>query len=503
MDLKFNRIIMHRSAAVKAIAFARHPGGGVAFIFAILFPIVMGAVGFGVDYATWLVRKQQLQAIADATALAVVSDMQVSGFDRNRAQAVAEGQVRSLAADKLGGDPIAVTTEPVRRRPVAKPDDPYTVAPANERDQPPTGVRVILSQRKRAIMTKFVTPYLTDIAVRAAAEIVGTSRVCVVALDGSSAAAIDLRDRARISASNCSVYAVSASAAAIDARDASQLSALKSCAVGGYAGSSLRYRPVPITGCPAIKDPLAERASPPVGGCRYTDKVIGNWSETLDPGTYCGGLILTSGAVVRLNPGIYVIKDGPLVVGTDSAHPLAGPGQVHPHDVAQCHCYHNGVSQADKHHMHCPNVPVRLPPASLSGDGVGFYFTGTVQAEYDGIARPMQFMPRSNVSLSAPTDGAMAGLLFFEERGAPTGRSFEVLSDDARRLVGTIYMPRGTFLVAANQTVADRSEYTAIVAQKLALSQEPRLVLNANYNATKVPVPQGLGQTSARPTLTQ
>ncbi len=241
---------MDRSAAVKAAAFARHPGGGVAFIFAILFPIVMGAVGFGVDYATWLVRKQQLQAIADATALAVVSDMQVSGFDRDRAQAVAEGQVRSLAADKLGGDPIAVATEPVTRRPVAKPDDPYTAVLADERDQPPTGVRVTLSQRKRAIMTKFVTPYLTDIAVRAAAEIVGTSRVCVVALDGTSAAAIDLRDRARISASNCSVYAMSTSAAAIDARDASQLAALKSCAVGGYAGPSQRYRPVPITGCP-------------------------------------------------------------------------------------------------------------------------------------------------------------------------------------------------------------------------------------------------------------
>ena len=64
---------------------------------AILFPIVMGSVGFGVDYATWLVRKQQLQAIVDATALAVVSDMQVAGYDRGRAQAVAEGQVRSLA----------------------------------------------------------------------------------------------------------------------------------------------------------------------------------------------------------------------------------------------------------------------------------------------------------------------------------------------------------------------------------------------------------------------
>jgi len=358
-------------------------------------------------------------------------------------------------------------------------------------------VTVILSQRKRAIMTKFVTPHLTDIAVQATAEIVGTSRVCVVALDGTSAEAIGLRDSARVSASNCSVYAMSSSGAAIDARGTSQLAALKSCAVGGYAGPSQRYQPVPITGCPAIKDPLAGRAAPPVGGCTYTGKLVGNWSEVLNPGTYCGGLVLTAGANVKLNPGIYVIKDGPLVVGPDMI--VLGSQQ----SPAPCLCYHKEILSAVKQILRCSNGSSRLPAASLSGDGVGFYFTGTVQSEYDGLARPMQFMPNSNVSLSAPTGGPMAGLLFFEDRGGAAGRVFEVLSDNARRLVGTIYMPRGTFLVSADQVVADQSEYTAIVAQKVALSQGPRLVVNANYSASKVPVPQGLGPTSAYPALTR
>ncbi|WP_165795808.1 hypothetical protein, partial [Methylobacterium frigidaeris] len=336
------------------------------------------------------------------------------------------------------------------------------------------------------------------ILVQATAEIVGTSRVCVVALDGRSADAIALRNDSRVSATNCSVYAMSDSSAAINARDTSQLSAMTSCTVGGYAGPSQRYQPVPITGCPAIKDPLAGRAAPPVGGCTYTNKLVGNWSEVLNPGTYCGGLVLTSGAVVKLNPGIYVMKDGPFVVGTD----ILKQGKGHKHDHASCLCYHNDVSLHDKEMMHCPAAPSSLPAASLSGDGVGFYFTGTVPPEYDGIPRPLQFMPRSNVSLSAPTGDVMAGLLFFEDRAAPVDRVFEVMSDNARRLVGTIYMPQGTFLVSANQVVADQSEYTAIVTRKLALSQAPRLVVNANYSATKVPVPQGLGPTSTRPSLT-
>jgi Flp pilus assembly protein TadG len=473
--------------------------GGVTLVFALLVPFLLGSVGLGVDYATWLVRKQKLQNIADATALAVVSDMQVGGFDRGRAQGVAEGQVRSLAQQgRLGEDRITVRTEPVYRR--VQTDDPFAVVPANERDQPPTGVRTILSQRKRAIMTTFVTPYLTDIVVQATAEIVGTSRVCVVALAERGEESIGLRNDARVSATNCSVYAMSASAAAIDARDASVLDAVKSCAVGGYAGSSQHYRPVPITGCPAIKDPLAGRAAPPVGGCTYTDKQVGNRSEVLNPGTYCGGLVLTSGADVKLNPGIYVMKDGPLVIGTDSwttetKHPLAKK-------YVPCLCYHNGVSPALKARLQCPTSSTWLPPAALSGDGVGFYFTGRVQPDDDGVPRPMQLMPRSSVSLSAPTDGPMAGLLFFEDRGAPADRTFEVMSDNARRLVGTIYLPRGTFLVSANQVVADRSEYTAIVARRLALSQAPHLVVNANYHTSKVPVPHGIGPTSAYPALT-
>ncbi|WP_244538247.1 TadE/TadG family type IV pilus assembly protein [Methylobacterium sp. ap11] len=464
-------------------------------VFAIVLPVLLGCVGVAVDYATWLVRKQQLQAIADATALSVVADMQVGAYDRRRIQAVAESQVKSLAGERLGRDPITVKAEPVYRRPGAT-GGGFTEEPSDERDRAPSGVRVSLSQRKRAIMTTLVKPQLTDITVQATAEMVGISKVCVIALDGHATGGIDLRDRARVSATGCSVYALSASAAAIDARDTSELNALKSCSVGGYAGPSQRYQPVPITGCPAIKDPLAGRVAPAVGPCKFQQAlVIGNESRTLDPGTYCGGLILTAGAQVKLNPGIYVIKDGPLVIGSDMV-------TVQGHHVpAPCLCYHKDTPRLMRTMMGCAG-PSSLPAASLSGDEVGFYFTGTVAPEQDNVARPLQMLPRSGVSLSAPTGGAMAGLLFFEDRNAAANRSFEVLSDNARRLVGTIYMPRGTFLVAADQVVADRSEYTAIIAQKLVLSQAPRLVVNANYSATAVPVPQGVGPTSARPALT-
>ncbi|MET7245542.1 TadE/TadG family type IV pilus assembly protein [Methylobacterium sp. EM32] len=490
---------MFRVVTGRVGCFVRSRQGGVALAFAFLAPVILGCVGIGVDYATWLLRKQKLQNLVDVTALAVVSDMQVGGFDKGRAWAVAKGQTESLAQTKIRDEWINLAIEPVYRRSHA--DDPFAVALVNERDQAPTGVRLTMTQRKHAIMTKLVAPYLTEIVVRATAEIVGTSKVCIVALDGQSAQSIGLNDDAQIAATGCSVYAMSASAAAIDARGASKLSAMKSCAVGGYAGPSQHYQPVPITGCPAIKDPLVGRVAPPTGGCDHNDMQVdkqqGGGTVVLDPGIYCGGLALTSGANVKLNPGVYVMKNGPLVVGSD-----AWTSGSRRRKYVPCLCYHSRVSERIKSLLRCPTSPTWLPPASLSGDGVGFYFTGTVDPEEDGIARPIQFMPRSSVSLSAPTDRAMAGLLFFEDRASPANRVFEVMSDNARRLVGTIYLPRGTFVVSANQVVADQSEYTAIVVHRLALSQAPHLVVNANYGASKVPVPKGIGPTSAYPTLT-
>ena len=70
-------------------------------------------------------------------------------------------------------------------------------------------------------------------------------------------------------------------------------------------------------------------------------------------------------------------------------------------------------------------------------------------------------------------------------------------------LVGTIYVPRGVFNVSANQSVADQSEYLAVVTKRLELFQAPNLVLNTRYGDTNVPVPDGLGPNSGRAHLAQ
>jgi hypothetical protein len=97
----------------------------------------------------------------------------------------------------------------------------------------------------------------------------------------------------------------------------------------------------------------------------------------------------------------------------------------------------------------------------------------------------------------------MAGLLFREDTNAAPDRRFEIVSDSARRLVGTIYLPRGVFSVSANQPVADKSEYIAIITKRMELSKAPNLVLNNRYADTDVPVPAGIGPNSGETRLTR
>jgi hypothetical protein len=149
-------------------------------------------------------------------------------------------------------------------------------------------------------------------------------------------------------------------------------------------------------------------------------------------------------------------------------------------------------------------ISVSLLPAVLKGANVGFYFTGTVAPDENGVVAPMRFMKESVVEMTAPKTGAMAGLLFREDPNAPADRRFEVVSDSARRLVGTIYLPRGIFSVSANQPGADKSEYTAIT-KRMELFQAPNPVLNTRYADTDVPVPvpPGIGPNSGLTRLTR
>ena len=119
----------------------------------------------------------------------------------------------------------------------------------------------------------------------------------------------------------------------------------------------------------------------------------------------------------------------------------------------------------------------------------------------------------TTISLTAPRSGIMAGILMFDDRHVgnpiipplglnlaipllPLGvklRQYRIISDDARVLLGTIYLPGGRLVIDSKKAVADRSAYTVIVANRVELFEGPNLFLNTDYASTDIPLPKGIG----------
>jgi hypothetical protein len=140
-----------------------------------------------------------------------------------------------------------------------------------------------------------------------------------------------------------------------------------------------------------------------------------------------------------------------------------------------------------------------LGDGALIGRNVGFYFVGDLST--------MTLSANSRVDLTAPRDGDMAGFLFFANRTLLTGalnlRHFRISSNNARNLLGTIYLRDGQLDVDSNRPIADRSAYTVVVARLISVSAGPDLYLNTDYDGTDVPVPHGVGPRTPTPVLAQ
>lgn len=417
---------------------------------ALMAPALMLFVGIALDFARWSNQRTSLKQLSDMLATRGAREFLLAQPTAEQIKAVIAAAVDDDIAEFYKLHAFSYDTT------VSTSDTTVTV-------------EMTLEPIKGLFLTKF-KPYSRPIKVQSTAVARGGMNVCVVSLASSADRAVSADLNARLSAEECSIMANSNSPTSVSASFSSKLTAQMICTGGGYSGTLVNYEPLPTTDCPAYPDPLSAREAPPIGGCDFIDTTLGERStevfmaalsdsfaslapteelvvetqnfttHTLSPGVYCGGLAIASNADVRLEPGHYVMKDGPLVV-----------------DLG----------------------------ARLSGENVSFYLEGDDSTFYFGAD--------SKISLTAPNSGPLAGILFFEDRNAPLDRIHRIHSDDARTLLGTFYLPRGTLSVASLLPVADQSAYTAIVANKLLLAGSPTLVLNADYNMTDIPVPAGVG----------
>ena len=410
-------------------------------------PALLACMGLVIDYGVWVHQKQELQRIADEAAVAAASELYLANSSASQAEAVASSVAKSqstAASMASAAAPVPAPTDRATAGSNGSGKQPMTfggeIRVATNVDTDESSVEVTVRQTGESYFSGMFFPP-PEIVVSAVARAAGGGRVCVIGLDEDAATTVSLVQSAQVTATRCAVYSNSTSSSGIDVSMSAKIDAELICSAGGTDGNSGNYAPEPTTDCPKIQDPLANRPAPYVGSCDHHDLEIMKETVTLRPGVYCGGLTIMSNSEVKMAEGIYVMKDGPLIVTSNSV---------------------------------------------VYGEYVGVYLTG------DNAV--FAFESQSDIDFTAPRDGPMAGILFFEDRDAPLMRRHVIMSQKADNLLGTIYLPSGVFVVATNNKVADQSAYTAVVARRIELSKKPNLYLNADYGSTDVPVPSGIGQ---------
>ena len=393
----------------------------MAMMTALFAPVLIGLAGGAVDFTAFNGHRAHLQETADAAAIAAAKEASLNGWSDKSAQSVVDGflKVHTSSSDQ-GAVSANVVVDAASRR-----------------------VDVVLEQDHYPYMVVGYFVGSPQIRVAASAQSSNTSNICVIGLETADAATISLQTNAVVSAPKCAVYSNSLSSSGLTSTGNALLTAQLACSAGGYSGGAKNYQTMPVPDCPTVVDPLQARPAPSFIGCDKRDADYQHFQGFLDPGVYCGGLRIRAASKVKLRAGVYVIKDGPLTVESNS---------------------------------------------SVDAKNVGFYFTG------EGAT--FNFASGSSVDIEAPIEGPLAGIVAFQDRANPEA-DFVITSNDARKLLGTIYLPNGNLIIDANNKVADGSAYTAIVVRRLKLSKGPKLVLNTNYRDTLVPVPDGVGPSSA------
>jgi Putative Flp pilus-assembly TadE/G-like len=273
-----------------------------------------------------------------------------------------------------------------------------------------TGVQVQVSAIQPTFFMRIFG--VNTATVSTAAVALSTSgKNCVYALNGFGTA---LDNGGTTTVSNCGVVDNS------NLHNTGSLTA-NSVSVHGTASGSATS-PAAVTGTVEAGDPLYRLTPPAGGGACIAATYPGPtgaappWNRTLNQGRYCS-IVVTGNVNLTLNPGTYTITQA------------------------------GGVSLNGK--------------GTVTGTGVTIYLRGNAGPVAINTA------PTANeiLQLRAPTNGALAGILFYQNPG--NTQTANIDGKGASRLQGALYFPGATLNLSNTGSLA---AYTLAVAKNLSFA---------------------------------
>jgi hypothetical protein len=294
--------------------FGVHNGGATAVVAAILFPVVVGALGLGAEAGYWYLSQRKLQHIADVSAHA--------GAARLRANDTNE-QIEAAAKHVAYESGYRGTHELV-----VNPD--YT----SEKYPGALLVEVVATDEQPRLFSAVVAgffskdPETTVMMNASAVAMVDSSSsgtvACVLALSPTAPRAVTMGGSGSINLEGCDIASNSNAADALYAT--STVSTDCAYSVGGAQATELTTKvcdKVKVNQ-PLIRDPYADAVEPTnPGNCKSKNQGHPTTPTELNPGCYNG---LTVKGPVHFNPGVYYIDGGEFNVNAGDNSKLTGSG---------------------------------------------------------------------------------------------------------------------------------------------------------------------------------
>jgi Putative Flp pilus-assembly TadE/G-like len=397
---------------------------GQAIILAIvaLNLFLMGALGLGIDGAEIFAHRQMAQAAADAAAQAAIMSI------KNGTNSTSAHPFSTAASFTCTVPPAALDLRTpcvyAQYNGFGTSTDsvivsfPATLVGVSLAAVTTPAVTVIVQRVLKTSFLRFLGVTSSTIKARASAGLESTvPPTCLYVLDPAASNAFSASNGATVNM-NCGVYVDSSSGTAASVVGGAVVTASAASVVGGSSvnnGGSIT--PAFTTGTPVTSDPFASLPTPAVGACTQTNYNPGFGSWTLNPGVYCGGIVISNGATAVFNPGTYIIKGGGMTFGGGT---------------------------------------------TSTGSGVMFYLTGT-NATYASV----NIANGVNVTFSAETSGSYLGVLFYQDRSITSASNAVFAGGSTSSLTGSLYFPT-TGVNFSNG--ASGSGNTAIVADQVSFT---------------------------------
>jgi hypothetical protein len=298
-------------------------------------------------------------------------------------------------------------------------------------------IQVKLGGHRISFFANMLPPGGWHFEALATAVSVGKTPLCVLGT-GTTGLMIDVLGSSRIMAPDCGIH----SNAQIKVQGTAQIEGRKIQSVLTAIGGGMT--PTPGQGAASIVDPFASMSFPSLDGCPFTGNgqsnpitYEDNGTHYLDPGMHCRPIIIKNLTTVVLRPGDHFFRKNVQLLGH----------------------------------------------GRLNGEDVFLFFDHGSDPLFGGV--------NARVNLIGRKSGPYAGMVM-----APIGGNQPNIilpGSNVEQLLGVVYVRNGFLQVSGSGVAAEDSAWTVIVAKQILSTGTARIRINADYDGSDVPVPNGVG----------